>query len=325
MTCSRSEPFADWLDVTCPPDSSFADDVHLFFDRLLCPVRFSDPDRVGIDVGDGLLVIERKARFHRVSLSGSGLAYLRENSCLQEYLSVLGGYPHKVTRLDLAVDLLCDAPPILRGLEDRYPNDLVPLSRKNSRVTRMYSARPSDGAQTGTWYVGHRSSARVTARVYDKQAEVFSRTGELVPPRTRFELTFRKDQGCTLRDVAMPQSLYYQYASPALLSAPEGVSAWSPHAEGWAGEKMPVRLPYEVFKRRVENSPELLRLAELASQFGDEGAALILRTFNDRLTSAIRDSHSSEMEPTQLCKVDLRSGSTLHRPLAVGRGGGSGE
>lgn len=300
MTCSRSEPFADWLDVTCPPDSSFVDDVHLFFDRLGCPVRYCDSERTIIDVGSGALALDRAAKFHRASASGSVLAHLRANSALEDYLSVLATCPHKVTRLDIAVDLYSDAPAILRSLEERYPLDLVSLTRKNTRVTRMYSARASDGQQTGTWYVGHRTSARVTARVYDKQAEVLARTGEPSPPRTRFELTFRKDQGCTLRDVVMPHSLYYSYASPVLLESPPDVPAWVPHGQGWDGAKNPVKLPYELFKRRVQGSPELSRLALLAAEFGPEGEALIVRTFRDHLQSISRDALSNSLEPTQL-------------------------
>lgn len=280
MTFSTSEPFCDWLDVTCSPESSFLDGLRLFCDMNLWPVGYADPERVVIVVGEGKLVLDIKKRYHRASASGSVVEFLRNSGLLERYLALLATVPHRVTRLDVAVDAPVDAPSVLRSLEARYPMDTVALSRKAMRVTRMYSARESDGQVTGTWYVGHRSNARVTARVYDKQAEVLARTGLDSPPRTRYELTFKKDLGCTLRDCLMPSSLFYEYASGTLLEAPKGVKPWVPNKDSdWSSVPVDSALPYDVFRQRVERSPEIARLVELAADFGPQGMPVLIRAF----------------------------------------------
>lgn len=278
-----TEPFADWLDVTFPPGSDLPDQVQLLFDGLLCPVASDDgKGRIFIDTGGGKAVIHRTQDYCRVSLSGGVLRFLRGCGRLHEMLGVMASGPHKVTRLDAACDYAVDTPPVIEWLSSRFPDDRVCFQRKAIRITRLLSRR-DDGCLTGTWYAGHRSSARVTARVYDKQHEALERRGEVLPPLTRVEFTFRKDHGCTLRDVAMPASLYYQFASPKLVERPHGVPDWYPHGEGWESRPKAPKLPYELFKRRVESSPELERLAELAAQFGPEGQALLIRTFTNCL------------------------------------------
>lgn len=280
MTCSVSEPFCDWLDATCSPESSFVADLRRFCDVNLWPVAYADHERIVFVVGEGKLVLDVKKRYHRASASGCVLALLRTTGLLKPYLALLGSVPHRVTRLDAAVDVGVDGPVVLRSLEARYPMDRVSLSRKSLQVTRMYSARESDGQLTGTWYVGHRSSARVTARVYDKQAEILHRTGLDSPPLTRYELTFKKDLGCTLRDALMPASLFYQYASGSLLAPPAPVPEWVPNTDAdWTAVPVDIKLDYELFCRRVELSPEIERLAELAATFGPNGRPALLRAF----------------------------------------------
>lgn len=295
MTYSASRVFTDWLDVTYSPDNSPVDDLRLWLDSQLFPIRYADDCSVLVDVGNGVLAFQIKPRFHRVSASGSVLSHLRDLGIFEEYLSLLGTCPHKVTRLDAARDYYVDAPVFLRSLEKRYPADRVNLQRKALKVTRMYSSRDSDGQLTGTWYAGHRSSARVTARVYDKQAEALAKRDEVLPATTRVELTFRKDHGCTLRDAAMPYSLYHEFASPALVPKPSDAPEWVPHGEPWVSAPVDPALPYEVFKRRLETSPELARLVELADRFGPEGRKLVLRTFESRL------ARSDSSLPASLC------------------------
>ncbi|AXH78613.1 MAG: isomerase [Circular genetic element sp.] len=284
MTCLVSDVFCDWLDVTCSPESSFIADLRLFCDVNLWPVAYADHERILIAVGHGKLVLDIKKRYHRASASGSVLALLRTTGLLKPFLALLGRVPHRVTRLDAAVDVAVDGPVVLRTLEARYPMDRVSLSRKSLGVVRMYSARESDGQLTGTWYVGHRSSARVTARVYDKQAEILSRTGLDSPPLTRYELTFKKDLGCTLRDCLMPASLFYEYASGKLLAPPRAIPAWVPNKDSdWSSVPVDLALPYEVFCQRVERSPEIARLVELAAEFGPVGRPVLIRAFTRAL------------------------------------------
>jgi hypothetical protein len=292
MTCSRSDVFTDWLDVTCHPEASFLPLVESFLAYHFFPVMFAENGRTAYKVGDGVLVLEAKRLFHRASCSGSCIRQLTADNLFRDYVNVLGTVGHNVTRLDAAVDMYTDAPPFLRKLESAYPDDYFSFGRKALRVSRLYSARPSDRALTGTWYAGHRSSARVTARVYDKQAEAMDKRFELLPPTTRIELTFRKDYNCSLYDVLMPESLFYTHASPKLLDAPEGVNIpkWEPRGlVPWVSSPVDYTLTLDRFDYRVSSSPEMQKLADLAAQFGDAGKAAVMRHFERMLTSALAE------------------------------------
>ena len=288
MISSDDPVFCDYLDVTYSPEDSPISAIRHWLDSELFPVRYQDESSCLIDVGDGALRIEWKTRYHRVSASGSVLAYFRKLSIFSEYLSLLAMAPHKVTRLDAACDYPIDGPVYLRALEARYPDDQVNLQRKALRVSRVSSARASDGLQTGSWYAGHRTKARVTCRVYDKQAEALDVRAVTLPPTTRVEFTFRKDHGCTLRDAFMPYSLYHQFASPVLLEDVSDAPEWVPNGEGWTASPQPPVLPYTFFKRRLETSPEFARLVELATEMGPGGHDLLIGTF----ASAVRGSRS---------------------------------
>lgn len=290
MTYSRSNVFADWLDVTCHPETSFLALAEAFMAYHFYPVIFTENGRTAYQVGSGVLILETKRLFHRASCSGSCIRHFEANNQFRDYVNVLGSVAHNVTRLDAAVDLYTDAPPFLRRLESTYPDDYFSFGRKALRVTRLYSARESDRALTGTWYAGHRSSARVTARVYDKQAEAKEKRYEILPPTTRIELTFRKDYNCSLYDVLMPESLFYTHTRSKLLEPPEGVSIidWEPRGTvPWVSSPVDYTLTLDRFDYRVSSSPEMQKLADLAAQFGDPGKAAVMRHFERMLTSSI--------------------------------------
>jgi len=282
--------FCDYLTVTCHPDSSFVPALSEWLTGGY-PVRFSQDGVTVWNVGSGKIDIceDLSGRFHKAGASGRALHELRRLGEFDDYLSFLGSVPHRVTRLDAALDVDVDAPVILRQLERRYPDDLVCLTRKSVKVTRMYSTR-SDGQLSGTWYVGHKSRARVTARVYDKTLETFEREGAVIPPTTRYELTFGRDHGCTLRDAYMPKSLFYEYASPKLVDRPPDHVAWVPQGDGWESDPVDREITFEVFLRRVENSPELVALERMASALGPEGVELYLSTVRRRMISTFDDS-----------------------------------
>lgn len=285
MSYSRSNVFCDWLDVTCSPERSFFEHVSRFLDVGCYPVAFADDRSVSFRVGDGVLRLDTELKYHRASASGAVLAHLRSVGQYDEYLSALSVVPHTVTRLDAAVDTTEDFPRVLRALRKAYPAGYVSFSRKSLRVTELLETRARDGAQTGTYYIGHRAKAMVTARVYDKQNEVLDKTGVESPVRTRYELTFRKAMGCTLKDASMPASLFYQHSQKLFLNAPGEVDAWQSHdLGGW--EPLPVGTSFTMsqFTRRVETSPELQHLADLARRFGPNGHAMVLRAFERALT-----------------------------------------
>lgn len=289
----RSEPFADWLDVTCSPACSFISDLMDFLDLSGCSIEFSDKKSVSYSVGYGILRLETKDRFHRASASGKCIDWLKAQGLFRDYVNILGSVGHKVTRLDVAVDVCVDAPLVLRELESVYPNDTMFFGRKGLRITRLYSAREGDLAQTGTWYAGHKSSARVTCRVYDKQNEILVKQGLKVLPLTRFEITFRKDYGCSLFDVLMPKSLFYSHSTP-ILSPPDGFNEdWESRGTvPWVSEPVDTTVTVSDFDRRISLSPDFQRLVELASRFGPNGKAVLMRHFERALDSALSQNNS---------------------------------
>jgi hypothetical protein len=288
INAPRTEPFCDYLNVTCNPEDSFITNLSCLLDVASCPVSFKDHEKTIVSVGTGKIVLLQKTKFHSASASGSALSYLRNIGAFEDYLSVLSEVPHKVTRLDVAVDVALDAPLMLRKLEKTYPDDRVSFTRKALKVTRLYSARDSDGQQSGSWYAGNYGKARLTAKVYDKQLEAFEKRGEILPPTTRIELTFAKDFGCSLRDAFMPASLFYTHSLP-VLKANRNYDAWVPHGVGWAGTPPDTKLDWEIYKRRLDNSPEIASLVELAAKLGPNGKTLLMRDFEKHLDNALRD------------------------------------
>ncbi|MFG0449444.1 hypothetical protein [Shewanella sp. YQ_9] len=322
MTYSRSDVFCDWLTVTCHPSESFIDRLVLFLFHHMCPILSSDkgqgtpgaPSKATYRVGDGTLQLTASKAFHSASASGGALSWLRRHEIYRDYLNVLGEVPHNVSRLDATVDLFTDCPPVLRSLESRYPDDYFNFGRKALRVTRLYSSRTSDGQLTGTWYVGHRSNARVSARVYDKQAEALEKRGESLPPTTRIELTFRKDFNCSLYDALMPETIFYAHASPKLVDLPSDrvVLPWvNEGCVPWQSERKDYALTLDVFERRLAASPDLQYLAELSAQLGPGAKATVLRYFEAAFN---RYASPSENNRFDSCNQDSTEGSSSQSP-----------
>jgi hypothetical protein len=181
-----------------------------------------------------------------------------------EYLSALTEAPHTVTRLDAAHDVLTDAAPVIAKLRKRFPRECC-LSRKALKTKSILSTR-EDGQESGTWYVGHRSRGRVTARVYDKQLEMLERHNVPIPPMVRYELTFKADVGPTLRDAAEPERIFWAYASPVLLKRPENIPEWSNGwGVGWHYVKPDIALA-GLLKARIESSADIKAILKLADR-----------------------------------------------------------
>lgn len=216
--------------------------------------------------GRGTVKIDQRARFARVSCSGAACHHLRMSQAWLEYLSILSESPHCVTRLDAALDLALDGADLIDSMRTLHKAGSVSLGRKAIQTSVILSVR-EDGRESGTWYAGYGSSAKATAKVYDKALQMLQRFGEVIPPRGRVEVTAWKGYGATLRDAALPEAIFWHIASPALLQAPEGIPMWKPDTDGgWQVERREL-VPAQVLRDRVENSGELDALIELASSF----------------------------------------------------------
>lgn len=211
-----------------------------------------------------------------------GLAHLRRAGRFLEFLSVLAESPHKVSRLDAALDVATDYPEVRRSLHERYPRMRVPLSRKETGATELTEAR-ADGEITGTYYVGRRGKTRSLVRVYDKAHEAEVKRGDILPPTTRFEVEVGRLFGATLRDAADPAPLFFHVISPSILPRPDSVSTWE-HRDftGWSYRAQELTA-YETLSRFIDRSPDLDAMRRMADQLGPHGSASLLALLTRRL------------------------------------------
>lgn len=289
MTSSRSELpiFCDWLDVTFSPDCAPFPGVN----RLLLDAGFDAEslDRVSYTyrMGRAVVLFGASRGTMRVSVSGSACALLRSIGRWNDLLSELSSVPHRVTRVDAALDLPMDGADLVELMRKRYPSGLVNLTRKAVPTSTFLAVR-ADGRETGTWYAGRRSRARFTARVYDKAWEALQKRGELMPPTARIEVTAAGgDSGATLRDAALPAALFWQIAAPSLLDVPEGAPVWTPNQDlGWVAPTRSFNAA-AVLRRRVESFAMLDALALVADDLGPEGRNYLLSLIEERLRAPV--------------------------------------
>lgn len=279
----------DWLDVTYSPldypDRSVFEVLNASSFECVSnrdgSVCWRSPD-------GGVLRMDKATTHYRISASGGALASLRSAGTYHDYLSALSESPHTITRLDAAHDVLQDAATVIRSLRRRYSGGFS-FSRKTLKTTVMLGARYCDGKQSGTWYAGHRAKAMVTCRVYDKRKQLYDVDGvDIGHHLTRYELTFRKGVGCSLRDAAEPERLFWHHASPKLLSAPDGLLGWSAGCLGGWVHVRPEVLPAALLKQRIQSSSELQSLFALAEQARcSDYLFALLRAEHERYTSKL--------------------------------------
>lgn len=215
--------FCDWLNVTVQNDATTLDALEAFlsdvgFNRASRPHKFGGLQWSAPSGGTVVFKEVAGRTACNVSWSGSALRYLREASGYLPALSLMGQVPHRVSRMDVALDVLTAPADHLAALT--APGLEVRLG------TAVSPRRQYIGESGFTVYFGARR-ARVHARVYDKSAEAAARRSEVLPPTLRVELTFDARVGVSLRDAAAPQALFWHYAA-ALLPVPPHVPAWRP-------------------------------------------------------------------------------------------------
>lgn len=282
--------FCDWLDTTYAANSPIVNTTQSFLHAHGSECVHSDEKSSVFHVGDtgGVVKIDTAKRHTRISASGQALAYFRVKDIYLDYLSELSSEPHNVSRLDAALDLPLDGADVVASLRKRFSvaGSGCRLGKKYLPVNYNLGVR-ADGRETGTFYAGHRSRARQTARVYDKAFEAFQKRGEMLPPTTRYEVTSRGEKGRAgpcLRDAAEPERLFWHIASPTLLKAPEGVSEWSSDwGGGWHYVRPEKLLPAEILVRAVDYSPSLAKLIELADEVGPNGRKYLVRQLEQRI------------------------------------------
>ncbi len=274
---TSTEVFADWLTVTCSADNSFVDSVQYAIDSMGGSIASLDKSQT-YTLGNGTIRIQCTPHFHSVSISGRSLFRVRELRKLDYLLSCFSEVPHSITRLDVALDTDQDGADVISHYRKRFrkSENHPRLSRKAVEPTYLLKRRPIDDRLTGTLYIGHTKGTKVSARIYDKQLELIEKQGIDVPPRTRYELTIRKDMNPSLRDVIQPTAIFWHYMGKTLIKCPPEVPKWEP---GWGGSwTMQVEKPlvFQVLKSKIESNPELQRIFELADSMSGDGREIAL-------------------------------------------------
>lgn len=254
-----STPTADWLTVSCAKSDlvPLLDSTRSVFSGV--------PGATALDGGSwqfqsgGHVRVSTRGLVGIVSCSGAALVELRAASLFRDYLWSLAEFPHRVTRLDAALDVAKSAPPILADLYARGVAGGIRLTHKPCPV-RKYVGVDSNGAESGTVYLGAKQ-AKVKARVYDKRLERLERRGSDPGPLTRYELTGCSEVGVSLRDAADPAPFFWHFMSN-VLAKPSSVPAWVPGGVGFDLPARPMLTPLQVLDRRLSFSTELSDIAK---------------------------------------------------------------
>lgn len=274
--------FCDFVQVTVPAEgwADLREAVQPVFDSagLALAHEAAKGDALWRDRDSGTVKATRRGQVVALGASGAVLAGMRMLGLLHRYLAELGARHHRVTRLDLSMDVPEDTAPVIARLRDQaVTGEGVRLSRKRvlpQHVTRFVSRRP-DGEDTGTIYLGsHQADVRLC--VYDKRVERLARDMPDCGPLTRYELRLRGGTGITLRDAADPGPAFWHYIAPDVLPRREGVAEWDPQGSGYVLGPVDLPLPAERLRRRVQASAELRALVTLADQCGPYGFAMLV-------------------------------------------------
>ncbi len=282
-------PFADYLNVSVPVDvgaevkeqvisiiaslgpySETMPGVYALFNSQLKPTG-------------AVFKVRGRGKVLVISASGMALEALRVNRAYADYLRVLASYPHRVTMLHATQDYFVLSPSeVILAVKDAAFAGELALTRKRllpSQVGVLLSPG-SDGAETGTVYLGNRANADVWAKVYDKRHERLAKGYADPGPIVRVEVAVQSDVGATLRDAWCPHDLFFYHASKTIVEAPQGFAGWAPSGEGFVlGERREV-LPDERLHRLFENSADVRVLVNLAVDlYGDRGWRVLARLF----------------------------------------------
>lgn len=297
---------ADYVTVTTP----IGNGPHLREDLtdvcLQLPEAETDP--LGVRVGKfGLLRVADQYGVTIASCSGVVLAALRASNLLEAYChAVAAQVQHKVTRIEIAHDELCDVPAVLAHRYSMLRIAGVNLTRKRippEKIKCLFGRGP-DGRDTGSIMMGHRKAHRVSAIMYDRAEDARAKGKPDPGSLLRTELRLAVD-GMTLRDVLDPAPLFYEFASPGLFPRPDGVAQWQPQGEGFQLERKEVDHQARL-RRLVENSHDLGAMLDLSAKLPGEGLDVLLRlirmrakvrTATNAFTTGSGAKHEGEARP----------------------------
>lgn len=279
----------DWLTVTVPQDGHDAAWLNFHNVVFSCGAEQVAGRDHQYRVGEsGLFSAYARNDVIVFTASGGAITELLRRNLYADYLWAFAEGPHRVTRMDIALDIPVDSPALLDALWARAcSKEGISLTRKRLRenqLTFLKSPRP-DGLETGTIYLG-KKTAEVHARVYDKRHERWVKTGKDIGALlTRYELTLTNKAGITLSDAYTPEPAFWHFMGN-MMKKPTDTTPWQPGEQGFSLPDRELVLPAEKMRRRVERSVDLETLAALASEVGPGGSQMLLRLISEKLSSS---------------------------------------
>jgi len=270
-------PVCDYLTVSVPT----GDSIGLRTDLTELSLRIPDSHMVddGVRVDHGMLYFASYGSFSVVSASGTMLAALRAHSLFADYLSIIGACgPHRITRLDAALDFQCDVPAAIEAFKEQLTSQGCKLTRKRIRHQDCVAilSRNDVGKLTGSIMVGHRKRHETTACIYDRQHDARQKGKPDPGPLLRIEVRTGMP-GLTLRDAYQPWPLFHHLAAPDLIGYDPDAPEWVPFDGGYTLEPRTALTPREKLDRICERSSDVALLLELAQSFPGGVDALCLQ------------------------------------------------
>lgn len=288
--------FCDFVRVTVPPGE--VDAVMSDISPCLDAIGASVDSQGSYRVGTGVFSQKLSHGVGVFSASGQILAELRAHELLSRFLMSFSSSPHKVTRVDAAMDIPIYAPDVVRSVYLLAHNEKIALSRKvvkRRNISKHFAPvryeEPSS-RETGTVYCGG-PKAEVRAVIYDKRQEIMAKQGhDIGEHRTRLECRVSSGMSPSLRDVFEPMPMFHHFMSPSLVNAPDPPIAWVSSGGSFSLDRAPI-LPFPRLRSIVDGSKDFERVFSIASSLGEPGLLMALSFIEKRMRAHLVTAHVS--------------------------------
>ena len=289
-------PFTDYLNVTVPSEIG-AEVVNQLLPIIesIGPMCEEEPGLYRLydakfKPTGATFKFKKRGKVLVLSASGMALEALRTTRLFEDYLSVIGSFPHRVSMLHATLDYFVLSPSsVILAVKDAAFAEELSLTRKKllKSQCKVLLSPDASGDETGTVYLGHRKNADVWAKVYDKRQERLQKGCSDPGPIVRVEVAVQSDIGATLRDAHNPADIFFNFASKSLVEAPSTFSGWVPNGEGFVCRESAEILPHDRLDRLLDFSFDVTRLIKLAVQmYGEKAGDVLSRHLAKKCSSA---------------------------------------
>jgi len=228
---SVSPPFCDYLRFTVPEhaNSDTSESLKPYLSSIGC---YDDYAYIRSPSG-GTYTAKNHYGVSSHTFTGKLLSDLRDHGIYNEFLAAISLLPaYRLTRADITVDVDIDGADYIPWFFQKCQAGLMDLTKRQAKtkeLTQFLGLSFRDTSRiTGTVYKGS-PKAEIRLVAYDKSQEIYDRTGQVTPPKTRLELKLTDKTLVTLRDLVNPSSIFYHYLPSIALPKPQNVPSWLPY------------------------------------------------------------------------------------------------